>query len=109
MFLYLVFSQFTTFSPHTVAGSDYSSVNSALLFSASTTRDCANVTILADGLVEPDEMFSIILINTSPDVILNVFMGSVTIVDSDSKLFNCHVILNFVAKNRFFYNLQLHS
>ena len=68
-----------------MAGSDYSSVNSALLFSASTTRDCASITIQADGLVEPDEMFSINLINTSPDVILNAFMASVTIVDSESE------------------------
>ena len=82
----VIFSQFTTSSPHIVAGSDYSSVNSALLFSASTTRDCANVTIQADGLVEPDEMFSINLINTSPDVSLNVSMATVAVINVDSKL-----------------------
>ena len=61
-------------------------MNSAFLFSASTTRDCANVTILADGLVEPDEMFSINLINTSPDVSLNVSMATVAVINVDSKL-----------------------
>ena len=91
-----------------MTGSDYSGVSSALLFSATSIRDCVDITIRADGLVEPDEIFSINLITTNPDVSLNVSMGSVTIVDSDSKISTSNSYrFEFVAENRFLYNLQL--
>ena len=64
---------------------DYSSVSSSLSLSAPTTRQCANITILADGLVEPDEMFSVNLTTVSSDVIIITSMADVTIIDSDRK------------------------
>ena len=64
---------------------DYSSVSSSLSLSASNTRQCASITILADGLVEPDEMFSVNLTTVSSDVIIITSMANVTIIDSDSK------------------------
>ena len=68
-----------------MAGSDYSSESESLSFSASTTRQCVDITILADGLVEPDESFSINLVDPSPDVVLDVSMATVTITNSDRK------------------------
>ena len=75
---------------------DYSSVNSSLSFSASTTRQCVDITILADGLVEPDELFSVNLTPLSPAVILGTSMATVTITDSDSKSIMLLLIMRLI-------------
>ncbi len=74
--------------PPPVPGSDYTSVTDFLIFSSSDTRDCVNISIATDNLLENDETFTVKLSRNSDGVTLGVSMATVTILDDnvDSKL-----------------------
>ena len=74
--------------------SDYEDLFIGLPFSDSLRRQCVNITILQDGVVEPLETFSVNLVNLDPAVILNISTALITISDSDSKITN-NIILSF--------------
>ena len=57
-----------------------------LPFSDSITRQCVNITILQDGIVESVETLSVNLLSFSPIVTLDVSTAIITIFDSDSKI-----------------------
>ncbi len=68
-------------------GSDYTSVTDFLIFSPSDTRDCVNISIATDSLLEDDETFTVELSRNSGGVTLGVSMATVTIFNTaDSKL-----------------------
>ena len=69
-----------------VSGSDYADIVIGLPFSDSITRQCVNITILQDGIVESVEMLSVNILSFSPIVTLNVSTAPIIIVDSDSEI-----------------------
>ncbi len=69
--------------PPPVPGSDYTSVTEFLKFSSYDTRDCVNIAIATDYLVENDEAFTVKLSSTDDDVTFGVSMGKVVILDDD--------------------------
>ncbi len=76
-------------------GSDYTGITDFLIFSPFKTRDCVNISIATDDLVENDETFTVELSGNSDGVALGVSMATVTILDVDSK-FN---IFNLLYSN----------
>ncbi len=75
--------------PPPVPGSDYTSVTEFLKFSPYDTRQCVNIAIATDKLLEDDETFTVKLSKNSDGVTLGVSMATVTILDNgnvDSKL-----------------------
>ncbi len=66
-----------------MSGSDYTGVNQFLIFSSSDVRQCVNIAIASDNLVESSETFTVELRSTSDDVTLDVSMATVTILDGD--------------------------
>ncbi|XP_064383720.1 adhesion G-protein coupled receptor V1-like isoform X4 [Halichondria panicea] len=66
-----------------LSGSDYTGVNQFLIFSSSDVRQCVNIAIASDNLVESSETFTVELRSTSDDVTLDVSMATVTILDGD--------------------------
>ena len=74
----------------TVAGIDYEETTSLLAFGPSLpTRQCANVAILQNTILEGAESFSVQLTAASSDtVVLAPATATVLITDQDSKLIN---------------------
>lgn len=72
----------------TVAGVDYEETTALLVFGpAFPTRQCANVAILQNTILEGSESFSVQLTAASSDtVILAPTTATVLITDQDSKL-----------------------
>ncbi len=64
-------------------GSDYTSVTEFLNFSPYDTRDCVNISIATDYLLEDDETFTVELSCTDDDVTFGVSIGTVIILDDD--------------------------
>ena len=72
--------------PHT-AGSDYIAVNTVLTFSPTDTRQCVNVQILDDEVVENDEIINLnatLLAITNP-LITIAGSATITILDEDGE------------------------
>ncbi len=69
--------------PPPVPGSDYTSVTELLKFSSYDTRDCVNIAIATDYLVENDETFTVKLSSSDDDVTFGVSIGKVVILDDD--------------------------
>ncbi len=62
-------------------GSDYTSVTEFLKFSSYDTRECVNIAIATDYLLEDDETFTVKLSKNSGGVTLGVSMATVTILE----------------------------
>ena len=75
----------------TVAGIDYEETTSLLAFGPSfPTRQCANVAILQNTILEGAESFSVQLTAASSDTVVSApATATVLITDQDSKLINC--------------------
>lgn len=71
--------------PPLSAPDDYESVMTELTFSAQQTRQCVNVTILDDVLLEGVEDFSANLSTADGQVALDPQEAAVTIVDNDGR------------------------
>ncbi len=57
-----------------------------LVFDATTSRHCVNITTLEDDTYEDSERFDIILTTLDPDVTPLPDTGEVTILDDDGKI-----------------------
>ncbi len=68
-----------------VPGSDYTPVNSVLFLSSTNTRQCVEIPIATDDLVEISETFTVELSSTSDAIIFGVSRGTVVIGDTSSK------------------------
>ena len=68
-----------------MSGSDYDDLFISLPFSDSVTRQCVNITVFQNGVVEPVETFSVNLENFSPMVAVEVTTALINIIDSDSE------------------------
>ena len=68
-----------------MSGSDYDETFISVPFSDSVTRQCVNITIFQNGVVEPVETFFVNLTNFSPIIALDVSAAVITITDSDSE------------------------
>ena len=75
-----------------MSGPDYGGVTISLPFSDSLRRQCVNIDIIRDGIVEPVETFSVNLINFDPAVNLNISAAGIAITDSDSEIILLHKI-----------------
>ena len=64
---------------------DFESLSVELTFTPSINELCSNVTIINNQLYEDPETFDVSLITTDQDVTLSPDMGTVTILDEDSK------------------------
>ena len=78
-----------------MSGFDYDDLTISLPFSDTITRQCVNITILQNGIVEPEEIFTVNLVNFSPIVALDVSTAVVFITESDSE-FLLHGALSFL-------------
>ena len=65
---------------------DFTSVSAQLIFqpSQADVQQCEDVPILEDTILEPNESFTVELITTDLDVILDPQSATVTITDNDS-------------------------
>ena len=71
-----------------IAGSDYLSVSTDVVFSAGTSNggmQCINVTIIDDSEIEGDETFTVTLTTSSPAVTLGNAVTTITITDNDGE------------------------
>ena len=66
-------------------GVDFENVSTVFTFSDQVSRQCVNVSIAMDGIVEPEESFNVVLETSDPAVVLGTSMAQVVITDSDSK------------------------
>ena len=66
-------------------GVDFENVSTILTFSGQVSRQCVNVSIVMDGIVEPEESFNVVLETSDPAVVLGT-SAQVLIEDSDSEL-----------------------
>ena len=71
--------------PLTEAYTDYTPVSMNLTLSADVGVACVNISVLADGLVEKEEMFGIVLSSLDPAVSLSSEPTPVTVTDSDGE------------------------
>lgn len=74
-------------------GADYISVATEITFRAGSmkgNRQCVNITALRDGIVEPDEQFSIFLTSESSDIQIENGKDTqiITLRDVDGKMLN---------------------
>ncbi len=81
--IYCAFPVISNPPPPPVPGSDYTGVTEFLKFSSYDTRDCVNIPIATDYLVEDDETFTVKLSSTDDDVTFDVSIGTVIILDDD--------------------------
>ena len=71
--------------PHT-AGSDYIAVNTVLTFSPADTRECVNVQILDDDVVENDEVINLNATLTMTNPLITIGgSATITILDEDGE------------------------
>ena len=56
-----------------------------LTFSGQVSRQCVNISIAMDGIVEPAESFNVVLATPDPAVVLGTSTAQVLIADSDSE------------------------
>ena len=57
-----------------------------ILDSASNGRECVNLSILPDGVVEGNETLPILLATFSPDVTISPSSATILIIDNDGML-----------------------
>ena len=67
------------------SGLDFGDVLTILTFSGQVSRQCVNISIAMDGIVEPEESFNVVLETSDPNVILPVATVEAVIADSDSE------------------------
>ena len=67
------------------APGDYNAVSRILTFSPSMSRQCVDFTGREDGIVEPNENFTVTLTTTGDDVVLDPDVAVVTIVEGVGK------------------------
>ena len=66
-----------------VAPNDYTAVNfQPVTFSSAPSQICVSITIINDFMIEPNELFTVLLDSTDPAVQLTMAFASVTILDS---------------------------
>ena len=72
-----------SYLPFLVAPNDYIAVNSQpVTFSSAPSQMCVSITIINDFMIEPNELFNVVLESTDPAVQLTMAFASVTILDS---------------------------
>ena len=71
--------------PGTGSNADYTSSSVTLTFDASNTLECVRIPINDDDDLEPNEMFTVSLTTTEPDVILDPRNGEVIILNRDGQ------------------------
>ena len=76
---------FKSMSATLALGVDFGDVLTLITFSDQASRQCVNVSIAMDGIVEPEESFNVVLETSDPAVMLAVSTAQVVITDSDSK------------------------
>lgn len=69
----------------TTAGIDYSPVSTQLLFQRTVTRQCRNIAIVQDDVLEADETFSLQLSSLDQNVTLIPDSATITIENNDSE------------------------
>ena len=67
------------------SGLDFGNVSTILSFSGQISRQCVNTSIAMDGIVEPEELFNVVLETSDPAVNVGTSTAQVEIADSDSK------------------------
>ena len=79
-----LFYQFSfSYIPFLVAPNDYTAITSQpVTFSSAPSQMCVPITIFNDFMIEPNELFTVLLESTDPAVQLTVAFASVTILDS---------------------------
>ena len=69
--------------PFLVAPNDYTAVTSQpVTFSSAPSQMCVSITIFNDFMIEPNELFTVLLDSTDPAVQLTMAFANVTILDS---------------------------
>ena len=66
-------------------GQDFGDVLTILTFTDQVSRQCVNISIAMDGIVEPEESFNVVLETSDPAVVLGTSTAQVLITNSDSK------------------------
>ena len=64
-------------------GLDFGDVLTILTFSGQVSRQCVNISIAMDGIVEPEESFNVVLETSDPAVVLGTSTAQVLITNSD--------------------------
>ena len=64
-------------------GQDFGDVLTILTFSGQVSRQCVNISIAMDGIVEPEESFNVVLETSDPAVVLGTSAAQVLITNSD--------------------------
>ena len=73
----------SSYLPFLVAPNDYTAVTSQpVTFSSAPSQMCVSITIINDFMIEPNELFNVVLESTDPAVQLTMAFASVTILDS---------------------------
>ena len=77
---------FFSYTPFLVAPDDYTAITSQpVTFNSAPSQMCVSITIIDDFMIEPNELFTVLLESTDPAVQLTLASASITILDS-SKL-----------------------
>ena len=72
-----------------LAGSDFINIMSDEVFPSESDIDaevCVDITLLPEDPLERDEIFTVLLTTTDPDVILGINMTTITIDNDDGKV-----------------------
>ena len=82
-----------------------------LRLSGQVSRQCVNISIAMDGIVEPAESFNVVLETSDPAVVVGTSTSQVVISDSDSKcVFSCRTYCRIATNNIFMTcSLRVHS
>ena len=75
-----------------VAPEDYNAVTTTLTFDPDTSRNCVDFTGFEDGIVEPDENFTVSL-TSGDDVVLTPDTAVVTIVEGVGKQLHARMVI----------------
>ena len=80
-----LFGYFTS-DVHIAGNIDYDPVTESLILSFGAQRECINITIRDNDVVEDDRIFNVILSTTDQRLVLGIDMSEVLISDDDSEL-----------------------
>ena len=67
------------------SGRDFGNVSTILTFSGQVSRQCVNISVAMDGIIELEESFNVVLETLVPTVILSTSTAQVLITNSDGK------------------------
>ena len=83
-----------------IAPGDFLSLVDQLIFNPGNglQRDCATITVTNDTILEDDELFSVVLTTTDPDVTISPNTAVVTLTNDDGK-YLCLTILVITITN----------